>query len=229
MIALMGHWYPRTFPARIPWHANFDANAQATGPTYGLSAADLADIGRDRHNVAEVVRFKEAVDAYRQAVTEWAGVVLDGGAGAPMPPLPTAPPPPSLAPGSKAAIRSRARLYARIIKAAAGYTRTVGESFGIVAPVGKPGEVEIASLEALAASQVRVRAHMAGHKALALDSRRGGGAWEHLLIMTGATFTDARPPLQGGQPEVREYRCQAYAGNRRQGPVSPVKSVVTAP
>lgn len=47
--------------------------------------------------------------------------------------------------------------------------------------------------------------------------------------MTSATYTDARGPLVPGQPEQREYRCQAYEDNQRVWPVSPVVSVVTNP
>jgi hypothetical protein len=222
-------WYPSAFSDRVPWHANFAANAQATGATYGLSAADIADIAADAGNVALAVNFKEAVDAYRQAVTEWAEIVLEGEPGAPFPPPPAPPAEPGFAPASKPAIEARTRLYAGIVKADANYTPIVGENYGIVAPEAPPGEVAIASLEALSQSQVRVRVRKAGHETLALDSRRGGGPWEQLLVLTRASYVDVRPPLASGQPEAREYRCQAYRDNQRVGPVSPVETVVTTP
>lgn len=228
-MAIMADWYPAILAQRIPWHANFNTNAQATGTTYGLSAADKTDILNDAANVALVVNFKEAIDAYRQAVTEWAEIMLEGALGSPLPPLPTAPTPPTFALGSKSAIEARTRLYAGIVKADADYTPTIGENYGIVAAAQPLGDVAVQSLEALSASQVRVRISKAGYATVALDSRRGGGAWEQLLVMTGATYTDVRPPLVPGQPEVREYRCQGYADNQRVGPVSAAETVVTTP
>lgn len=226
----MAEWYPSSFAARIPWHANLNVNAQATGTTYNLSAGDKTDIGNDATNVSLVVNFKEAVEAYAQAVTEWAEIILEGTVGAPMPLAPTAPTFPSFGIGSKPAIEGRTRIYAGIVRADADYTAQVGENYGIVAPVGPPaGDVAIRSAQALSASQVSVTVLKAGFATVALDSRRGGGAWEQLLIMTSATHTDARPPVVAGQPEQREYRCQAYENNQRTGPVSPVVSVVTVP
>ncbi len=105
----------------------------------------------------------------------------------------------------------------------------MGENYGIVAPVTPPGNVEVRSLTALSASQVEVKVSKAGYATVALDSRRGGGAWEQLLVMTTATFVDNRPPLTSGQPEQREYRVQAYENNARVGAVSPVVSIVTTP
>lgn len=83
IMAAMNDWYLDSFAARIPWHANFNANAQATGTTYGLSAADKTDILNDTENVAIVANFKESINPYRQAVTEWAEITLEGAIGDP--------------------------------------------------------------------------------------------------------------------------------------------------
>jgi hypothetical protein len=102
------------------------------------------------------------------------------------------------------------------------------ENYGIVAPAPPPGDVAISEQEALSAHPVKVTVFKAG-ATVALDSRRGAGDWEQLLIMTSATYSGARTPETPGEPEVREYRCQAYEDNQRVGPVSTVASVVTTP
>lgn len=130
----MSDWYPRNLSDRIPWHANYNTNAQATGTTYGLSAGDKTDAGNDAGNVPLIVNFKQAVSDYAQAVTEWADLMFDAPIGSALPPIPTAPTAPTLAIGSKPSIVPRTRLQAGIIKADADYTQQVGENYGIVAP-----------------------------------------------------------------------------------------------
>jgi hypothetical protein len=58
-------WYPKAFALRIPFHANFNVNAAATGLTYGLVAGQQASIARDAANVAIVVNFKDAAAGRR--------------------------------------------------------------------------------------------------------------------------------------------------------------------
>lgn len=62
-------WYPDRLADRIPWHANFNTEAQATGTTYGLSAGQKAAIALDAANVAVIVNYLEAVSAFSEAVT----------------------------------------------------------------------------------------------------------------------------------------------------------------
>ena len=125
-------WYPTRLADRSPWHANYNTNAQATGTTFGLSAADKTDAANDAANVALVVNYKEAAEAYAQAVTEWADLILEGLIGTPMPATPTGPAAPLFALSSKAAVEARTRLQVGIIKADPDYTAQVGENYGIV-------------------------------------------------------------------------------------------------
>lgn len=223
-------WYPKPFALRIPFHANFNVNAQATGLTYGLVAGQQASIARDSANVPLVVNFKEAVDAYAQAVTEWAETILEGALGTPFPPAPTAPTPPTFAPGSETAIRPRTLIYAKVIKADPDYTAQVGENYGIISvPGGPPGTPQLTVVQALVGSKIRLRVFRAGYESVAMDSRRAGGNWEEIGVCETATFLDVRPPLVAGQPEVREYRAQGRANNARVGPVSETVSGVTVP
>lgn len=227
--AMPTFWYPAAYAARIPFHSNFNANAQATGLTYGLSAGQQTSIARDNTNVPLVVNFKEAVTAYAQAVTEWAEIVLEGEIGAIFPAVPTAPAAPTFALGSETAIRGRTLLSAGIIKADPDYTAEVGENYGIVSPADDPPGTPALVAEALTQSQVRLRITKAGYDTLAIDSRRGGGGWEEIGVSDTAQFIDGRDPLVEGQPEVREYRAQGRVNNVRVGALSAVVNAVTVP
>ena len=48
-------WYPATLAALIPWHANFSAQATATGTTHGLTAGQVTQIAADSAVVEDVV------------------------------------------------------------------------------------------------------------------------------------------------------------------------------
>src|SRR5688500_3025775 len=114
-------WYPEGLAARIPFHANFSANATATGTTYGLTAPQVTQAASDSTNVEALVNFKEAIEAYAQAVTEWTDAILEGETFVAPPPAPPAPGAPTMGPGSLTGIRDRTITYANIIKADIDY------------------------------------------------------------------------------------------------------------
>lgn len=223
------HYYPRRLQARIAWHANFAAQAAASGTAYGLSPADVAQIQTDADNVRLVVQWTEAVEAFAQAATAYRDALLTGKRNAPAPAPPVAPAALSLAPGSMNGIVERTRGFIRVVKASPGYTRAVGEAYGIVPPEKpRPGTPTV-SAEASAGTLVRLRLFKAGYSFFAIDSRRGGGDWEQIGFSNRAVFLDKREPLVDGQPELREYRVQGIVGNTRTGDLSDVASVVTLP
>jgi len=222
-------WYPKRYSARIPLHANFSLNAQATGLTYNLVAAQQASIARDATNVANIVNYKEALAAHSLAVTEWADVILESPIGTPFPPSPTAPLLPTFAIGSEAAIRPRTLLYAGIIRAAPLFTVQVGDNYGIIsAPEGPPGTPEL-DAEPLGGSLVRLDVDKAGYDSVAIDSRYVGEPWVEIGVCETAEFLDGRAPLVAGQPEVREFRAQGRQNNVRVGPISMIVTTVTIP
>jgi hypothetical protein len=224
-------WYPKAFALRIPFHANFNVNAQATGLTYGLVAGQQASIARDAANVPLVVNFKDAAAAYAQAVTEWAAIILDGEIGAPFPPAPTAPTAPTFALGSETAIRPRTLLYGGIIKADPDYTLEVGEAYGIISPAEGPlatPAIQRATAQA-GTDNVDLSLFKGGYDVIAIDMKRAGGGWVQIGVSQTANFKDTTASLVAGQPEVREYRCQGMLNNARTGELSATVSVVTVP
>jgi hypothetical protein len=117
-----------------------------------------------------------------------------------------------------------------VIKASPGYEASVGEDYGIVAAEpAPPGVPEIRVATALIDSDVALKLSKAGYDALAIDMRRGGGAFSQIGVSLTATFVDETEPLAAGEPEVREYRVQGLEGNARVGGVSASVSVSTTP
>lgn len=222
-------WYPTSFAALIPWHANFNVQATATGVARGLTAGNVTQIAADNGIVAGIVNYQELVDSFAQAVTEYKAIMLRGDSTAPLPAVPT--PPAAFVPGVGAlpGIEERTRQFAAIIKAAPGYTQAIGELYGIVAPAAPPAGVPEIVATALTASQVRLAISKAGYDVLAIDSKRGAGTWEQIGISQTAEFIDTRAPLVAGQPELREYRCQGMENNARVGALSAVATAVTVP
>lgn len=224
-------WYPQKLTDRIPWHSNYNVQAQATGTTYGLSAADKTDITNDSVNVALVVNFKEAVAAYAQAVTEWAELILNGPIGTPFPVAPTPPTSPVFVVGSKAAIQARTRQTGGIVKADLDYTPLVGEAYGLVAPAsGPPADPSIKSVTPVpGTSNMTVALKKGGYSVIAVDMRVNGGTWTQIGIAQTAEFIDTTPATTPGQPESREYRAQGMLNNVRAGGLSAVVTGVTSP
>lgn len=226
-----GDWYPKKIADLIPWHANFNTQAAATGTTHGLTAGQVGQIATDNTIVAGCINYTEQVVAFAQSVTEWRDLLLSGPNGTVLPPVPTVPAAFSY-PGAGtvlASIEFRTRQYAALIRASVGYTAEIGEAYGIIgAQIVTPTTPELQAF-ALTASQVRLVIAKAGYDVLAIDSLRGGGGWEQIGISMTAEYIDMRAPLVAGQPEQRQFRCQGMENNVRVGAYSGIVSVVTVP
>ena len=108
-------WYPTRLTDLIAWHANFAAEAASTGAGLGLNAGALANIALDSPNVAILVNYAEAVDAFRQEVTQYRDAVLRGDSTAATATPPAAPAGITLGVGSLQGVELRTRQYAAII------------------------------------------------------------------------------------------------------------------
>jgi len=224
----MADFYPDSLAARVAWHANFAAQAGSSGIAHGLSLLQVTQAGDDATEVANMVNATDTVHTFSQSWTQFATIMLEGDIHAPLPAIPI-PPALYVLTSSAPGIEARTRLFAGIIRAHPTYTPEVGESFGIIGPA--PGAAGTPSLKATAETNSHVRLKIAkqGYFLIAIDSRRGGGAWESIGPSQTATFIDSRPPLVAGQPEQRDYRCQGVVNNARVGGMSPVVSAVTVP
>ena len=225
----MADFYPDRFADRMAWHANFAIQASASGTTYGLVAGQVTQIGVDAGSVGSMVMYAEQVAAFAQAYTAWKDLMFDATIGTPFDAAPAPPEALTLAGPALPAIIARTRMYAGIIKAAPLYTPEAGELYGITPPTPAAPSVPDLKATALTQSQVELKVTKAGYAVLAIDSRRGGGAWEQIGVSMTATYIDARAPLATGEPEVREYRAQGMENNQRVGALSSVVSAVTVP
>lgn len=225
----MPDWYPSRITDLVPWHSNFTIQAAASGTTHGLIAAQVTQIGVDAGIVQTMVNLDQQINDFAQAWTQYRDILLRGTINSVVPAFPNPPVAPGAVVGTQTAIEGRTRQYANLIKASVGYTQEIGELFGIV-PVGAaPTATPKVTGKPEAGSMVNLRTIKAGYAALAIDSRRGGGAWEQIGVAIKATLRDSRPPMVVGQPEQREYRAQGIVDNERSGPLSDVVSVVTVP
>lgn len=223
-------WYPPRIADRAAWHANFAAQANATGTSDGLTAAQVTQIAADSQMVENLINYDQEVDTFAQGFTEYMRIMLSAPLNEPLPTPPAPPPAFSVVLGAAASIEARTRQYAGIIKAAPGYTPTKGELYGIVAPAATgPGTPAVLQATALLNSEVSLSLFKAGYSVLAVDMRRGGGNWTQIGVSQTATFLDTTDAAVAGQPEQREYRVQGMIANQRIGDVSPVVSVVTVP
>ncbi|MEX2244712.1 MAG: hypothetical protein WD716_12815 [Fimbriimonadaceae bacterium] len=224
----MADYYPTRLTDLIPWHANFAVEATASGTTHGLTAGEVTQAGEDSNTVALLVNYSEAVDQFRQEVTEFRDAVLRGDPLLQKPTAPVAPATLTLGLAALPGIEARTREFSTRIKASSTYTTAVGEAYGIVGTSPAQGTPSVAA-SPLTGSQVRLRIGKSGFSVLAVDSRRGGGAWEQIGVSQTAEFIDTRAPLVAGQPEQREYRVQGMLNNARTGDPSDIVSVVTTP
>ncbi len=226
----MADFYPTRLADLIPWHVNYNTNAQATGTAQGLSAAQKVQITANKDAVIAIVNNAAAVLAFAQAVTDWRDIILCGpNESGSVPAYPTIPTAPTLPVGTLVDIEENTRGSAGILRANPLYTSDIGESYGIsgVAP-GDPTTPGVTAF-ALTASQVRLAIAKAGYDVVAVDSRINNGAWTQIGISMTAEYIDARPPLVAGAPEVREYRVQGMDNNARVGATSAVAKAVTVP
>lgn len=222
-------WYPSRRADRPAWHANFNTEAVASGTTLNLTAPQVAQITLDATAVAQVVDYTEAIDAFRQEVTQFANNILEGDPLAPVPVEPASPANIVLEDGTLPGIEARTRQFAAIIKASTAYTTAIGEAYGIIAPSGGLATPSLKAAAVPGSSDVSLRIAKGGYSVIAIDMRRGGGDWAQIGVSQLATFVDSTAALVAGQPETREYRAQGMLSNARTGDLSPTVSVVTTP
>lgn len=227
----MADWYPTRVTDLIPWHTNFNTQATASGTTHGLTAGQVTQIAADLSFVTLLVNQLQAVSDYAQAVTAYKEVVFNSAPGTVLPTVPTVPALIVVPIGGISAIQARTRQYAAIIKASVGYTSSVGELYGIVAAAAGPLVAPSISraTPTPGTSHVVLTLAKGGYDVIAIDMKRGGGAFTQVGVSQTAEFTDVTAPLVAGQPEQREYRCQGMLNNARTGDLSATVSAVTVP
>jgi hypothetical protein len=230
--------FPRADAELTVWFKHFADRLDAHATALGLDESVVEGVRRDAAALGYAVG--ELVPAYLTALharTAYKRALLDGPVGPSPLALPPAPPagtppqpvPPGILPRTR-------RLIARI-KAAPGYHEAVGRDLGIAGPgasalrPASAGEARpSAKATALSGGEVRVEFNKAGYDGVLVESRRGDRQnWERLGVDSYSPYTDARPPLVPGQPELREYRLRYIKRDEPTGEWSDILTATVTP
>lgn len=118
------------------------------------------------------------------------------------------------------------------IKLAPAYTDAIGTDLGIAGSeeAPKPAPKFSATPEQDGECQcVKLTFYKYGHMGVHIEGRRGAGGWEFLGIDTESPYTDERPLLVAGTPEVREYRMRFWDKGTPNGDWTDVVKVTVSP
>jgi hypothetical protein len=228
---------PRTDNELMLWYRNFAPRFAAHATALGFSQADVDAVQADAAMLSYLVG--DLLPAYTsalQARTSYKNLIKDGPVGSPggtMPPAPTlAAAPASVAPGIVPRLR---QLVARI-KVAPGYTDSIGLDLGIGGPdTGSPSAPASSAkpapkATALDGSRVRIEFGKGGFDGVRIEARRAGETgWQSLGTDNYSPYTDERPPLEAGKPEVREYRLRYIQRDESVGEWSDIITATTRP
>jgi len=236
------NYYPRLVAERPEWHANFAAKILIYGPILGLTPAQVNQGVADNLYLAyglgdwisNVRDFAPACTSSLETLTIGTGNEAYVFKPYTAPDLPTLPVGITVTPGAL----TRTFGLVQVIKGLSPYTQDMGIDMGIVGPEAPPppppGDAPVPQLIVSAIpgdeNEVgRVKYFKYGHEYVMLESRRGGGAWEHLAQSAKSPFLDTRPLLVAGQAEVREYRGRYYDKGANSSGWSDVAKVTVGP
>jgi hypothetical protein len=240
------NYFPSRIADQVNWLDNFGHKIGTYGPTVGLDAATIAAARNDALWAHYVMgTWLTAVRAFSKATTEAVDLAMNGTGADPVelptfiaPDLPagdsTATPP--IPPVTPALPGVLTRIFALVadMKNDAGMTDAIAQDLQLIGPEDTtviPTPKFLLQLEQGAASQkVNMTFYKYGHMGVYIESRRGtGGAWEFLGIDTESPYTDERPLLTAGQPEVREYRMRYWDKGTPNGDWTDVQKVTVSP
>jgi hypothetical protein len=224
---------PRADNELLLWYRNFAPRFAAHATALGFSQADVDSMQADGAMLSYLVG--DLLPAYAgalQARTAYKNLIKDGPVGSPGGSLPSAPTlaaaPAAVPPGVVPRLR---QLVARI-RVAPGYNDVIGLELGITEPEtgGTNAPASFAKptpkATALDGSKVRIEFNKGGFDGVQIEARRAGeAAWKATGTDNYSPYTDERPPVEAGKPEVREYRLRYIV---RDEPVGEWSDIITA-
>lgn len=234
-------YFPNNRSLQPGWFMNYARQLLELGPALGLSPAEVAGSVADALYMAYVSGiWKRAVREFGPACTAALATLSDEEGATPFVlPVFTAPPLPGASGALPATVPVPAGALRRIfsmvqtIKARREYTEAMGLQLGIVgaedATVRSTPGVTTRLEQGPVCQGVRFTIQHYAHEGVVLESRRGGGDWEPLAVVLSGTFVDARPLLQAGVPEVRQYRLRFYDDAAANGDYTDVIGVTVGP
>lgn len=223
--------WPLALAAFLPWFDNFRTKLVVHGPTLGIPAARVTQVGQEYAWLFYSNADTQNAEAEWHERVAWRDIFFRGDDGAMLGTYPTnnsiavaAPPAPP------AGVLARLRALVQLMKNSTAYDEAIGSELGILTPppsarppkptpVAAPGEN----------SHVMIDSPLRGWSAQEIESRRGTGGWELIAVALKRKHTDTRPPLAAGQPEVREYRLRYRDGDVPEELFSDIVKVTTKP
>jgi hypothetical protein len=235
-------YYPTLIEERGPWHTNLAAKLAIYATTLELSSTET------NQAVADNLVLAYGLSSWRinqhtvgPACTAALADLASGTSGDPFVfptvSVPTAPTLPvgitSVLPGAL----DRTFLLVKEIKAKKTYTLAMGLDMGIVGeemPPPPPGTVvppriSLSLNQTPTMQQVLVKFFKDRHEGIWLESRRGTGPWEFIIISSQSPYTDSRALLVPGQAEIREYRAMFWDKGQPSGDWCDVAKITVSP
>lgn len=240
------NYFPSRIADQVNWLENFGNKITIHGASVGLDAPTVAAARNDAlwgHYVLGT--WLTAVRAFAPSTTEAVDIALNGtgGAGVELPTFtapdlpaadPTATPPVAAVTPALPGLLTRIFTLIALIKNNPGYTEAIGQDLRVIGPEDTtviPVPKFLSQLLQGSGSQtVNLTFYKYGHMGVYIESKRGAaGAWEFLAIDTESPYTDERPLLTAGQPEVREYRMRYWDKGTPNGDWTDVQKVTVSP
>lgn len=229
-------WYPTNLQDEAAWHIVFSDQAQIDGTTYGLTAGEVTQIEKDKDMVVFLASATNTIDTFVDTVRTFRKDVMelpvDGT-------TPTFPATFSLSPATNVprGIWERVIEFANRIKASAGYTNAVGESYGIVGT--KPDSLT----PALVQPEIDLAAAKHGYLFSIVVSKReesdawqvwlrpadSGGAYDLAATGTGKALDVIYSPATPGDPVQLQAYVQLRKNNANYGEPSEIGLVTVNP
>ncbi|MFL6258033.1 MAG: hypothetical protein ACJ74T_23735 [Pyrinomonadaceae bacterium] len=228
---------PRTDNELMVWLNNFANSFAAHAAALGFNEAEVAQVRADASMLSYLVG--DLVPIYKAALntrTSYKALIMNGPVGetgGDPPAVPSvATPPATVAPG----VVPRLRRLIQRIQVAPAYTDAIGSDLGITGGETSGPSAPASSAKpkvtatSLAGGGVRVEFNKAGFDGVRVESRRAGElVWQSLGTDNFSPYTDERPPLEAGKPEVREYRLRFVERDEAVGDWSDIVTVTTTP
>jgi hypothetical protein len=210
------NYYPSRIGDQIVWLENFRTKLPGYTAALGLVQGKVDDaVASARFVVYVLSQWLAAVRALGPSATDAVDLLLNGDGNDPLV-LPTfvAPAlPQGVAPVAPGALWRIFDLVTEI-RAADAYTSAIGQDLGLIGAedttVRPAPTIKLTVGTGAGVQSVNIAFRKFGHMGVHLESRRNGGAWEFLAIDTESPYTDERPLLVAGTPEVREYRARFW-------------------
>ncbi|MBK8302150.1 MAG: hypothetical protein WBC19_15525 [Pyrinomonadaceae bacterium] len=229
-------WYPTNLQDQAAWHVIFSDQAQIDGTTYGLTAGEVTQIEKDKDMVVFLASATNTIDTFVDTVRTYRKDVMELPVDGTTPTFPAAL---SLSPATNVprGIWERVIEFANRIKASAGYTNAVGESYGIVGT--KPDSLT----PALVQPEIDLSEAKHGYLFSVVVSKReesdawqvwlrpadSGGAYELAATGTGKALDVVYSPTTPGNPVQLEVYVQLRKNNANYGEPSEIGLVTVNP